>query len=376
MRLGLTPDQQLFQDNTRKFLDASVTPAQLRQWSGLAAGHPSEWWHHGAQLGCTSPLVPESAGGGSVSGAPLADLALVAHEWGRHAAPGPLIATNLAAYCLGRHTDAPNSPLDALLNGEATIAWVRLPDPNRTGAGLTAVVDDSDLVVDGEAPVVEGAADADWLLVTGGETIALLAVGSPSATASTDAGPTPEVVISRLEGIDLNRRWARVAFHQARVPVIAGAGPGADRLLDLAVCLQQAESVGAMEVAFEMTMEWVTHRYSFGRPLGSYQEIKHRLADMRMWLDASAAITVAAIDAWDQDRSEASELASAAKAYVGRYGPELVQDCVQIHGGIGVTFDHDLHLYLRRVSAGVPAYGTPAEHQRRLAGIVARRAAA
>ena len=373
MRLGLTPDQEFFQDNTRKFLDASVGPAQLREWSGLPAGHPSDWWRRGAELGWTSPLVPEASGGGTVSGAPLADLALIAHEWGRHAAPGPLIATNVAAYCLGRAEGVDQSGiLSSLLSGEATAAWVRAGSGDAGEAVLRVETEGDQLVLDGEAGAVEGAADADWLLVTAGEQVGLLAL-----TADAIEGPgTSGLTVRRREGIDLNRRWARVRFDGVRVPRLPGTGPVGPRLLDLALCLQQAESVGAMEVAFGMTMEWVTHRYSFGRPLGSYQEIKHRLADMRMWLDASAAITVAAIDAWDQDRPDASELAAAAKAYVGHHGPELVQDCVQIHGGIGVTFDHDLHLYLRRVAAGAPAYGTPAQHRRRLAGIVARRAAA
>jgi alkylation response protein AidB-like acyl-CoA dehydrogenase len=374
VRLGLTPDQELFQANSRKFLDASVSPAQLREWASLPAGHPAEWWRQGAELGWTSPLVPESSGGGTVSGAPLADLALVAHEWGRHAAPGAFIATNVAAYCLGQRAGGHDAPgaLPSLLSGEATAAWVRAGAGQLGEATLRVQTEGDHLVLDGVAEAVEGAADTDWLMVTWDEQVGLLRL-----TASEAGGPPPAgVTVSRREGIDLNRRWARVGFDRVHVPLLSGTEPVVPRLLDLALCLQQAESVGAMEVAFDMTMEWVTHRYSFGRPLGSYQEIKHRLADMRMWLDASAAITVAAIDAWDRDRPDASELAAAAKAYVGHHGPELVQDCVQIHGGIGVTFDHDLHLFLRRVAAGAPAYGTPAQHRRRLAGMVARRAAA
>ena len=154
--------------------------------------------------------------------------------------------------------------------------------------------------------------------------------------------------------------------------MITGAGPAADRLLDLAVCLQQAESVGAMEVAFEMTMEWVTHRYSFGRPLGSYQEIKHRMADLVTWLEAGHAISDAAIVALDGGERNADELVSAAAAFTGHYGGELLQDCVQIHGGIGVTFEHDLHLFLRRVTVNRATYGTPREHRQHLGRLVTK----
>ena len=139
--------------------------------------------------------------------------------------------------------------------------------------------------------------------------------------------------------------------------------PGDRVAPDLAVVIQLAEMVGAMQWAFDTTLDWAFNRYSFGRPLASYQEIKHRFADMKMWLEASYAITDAAARARRGRRAAtARALVSAGKSYVGRYGAELIQDCVQLHGGIGVTFDHDLHLYLRRVTTDMPTYGSPAEH--------------
>jgi alkylation response protein AidB-like acyl-CoA dehydrogenase len=113
-------------------------------------------------------------------------------------------------------------------------------------------------------------------------------------------------------------------------------------------------------------VEWALNRYSFGRPLGSYQEIKHRFADMKLWLEASHAICDGAVRAVAEGTPDAWDLLSAGKAYVGHYGIELLQDCVQIHGGIGVTFDHDLHLYLRRATLGSRLYGSVAEHRERL----------
>ncbi len=129
-----------------------------------------------------------------------------------------------------------------------------------------------------------------------------------------------------------------------------------------------AESVGAMQTAFDMTVEWAFDRYSFGRPLASYQELKHRFADMKTWLEASHAISDAAAAAVAAGSPDAAELVSAAKAFIGQYGSELMQDCVQMHGGIGVTFEHDLHLYLRRHtvdrSALRHARRSPAPHRR------------
>jgi alkylation response protein AidB-like acyl-CoA dehydrogenase len=145
------------------------------------------------------------------------------------------------------------------------------------------------------------------------------------------------------------------------------ADPEVERQLLHAIAVANAEAIGAMEVAFELTVEWAFDRYSFGRPLASYQELKHRFADMKTWLESSHAIGDAAVAAITGGRVEAVELASAAKAYIGHYGSELMQDCVQIHGGIGVTFEHDLHLYLRRHTVDRNLYGTPADHRRRIA---------
>ena len=97
---------------------------------------------------------------------------------------------------------------------------------------------------------------------------------------------------------------------------------------------------------------------------------------MKLWLEASLAITAQAADAVDRDLPNRSELVSAAKFYVGRYGVELMQDCVQLHGGIGVTFDHDLHLFLRRVATNTPLFGTPGQHAARLTDILGARGAA
>ena len=102
----------------------------------------------------------------------------------------------------------------------------------------------------------------------------------------------------------------------------------------------------------------------------SYQALKHRFADMKMWLEAAHAASDAAADAVSAGAGDAAARASAAKAYTGDYGAELAQDCVQLHGGIGVTFEHDLHLYLRRITLDRVLYGTPADHRQRLATLL------
>ena len=149
-------------------------------------------------------------------------------------------------------------------------------------------------------------------------------------------------------------------------------GDEVERQLQLALVIAASESVGSMQTALAMTIEWAFDRYTFGRPLASYQELKHRFADMKMWLEASHAVTDAAATAVASRSPGSDVLVSAAKAYVDDYGAELIQDCIQIHGGIGLTFEHDLHLYLRRHTVNRALYGTSTEHRQRITGIVER----
>jgi alkylation response protein AidB-like acyl-CoA dehydrogenase len=224
------------------------------------------------------------------------------------------------------------------------------------------------VVLNGTKSPVESAAQADHLLVTARE-----GGGVSHYLVPADA---PGITVTALKGVDMTRRFATVGFDGVRVPAAAAVGePGQGQaslawLSDLAVVMQLGEMVGAMQWGFDTTLDWTFNRYSFGRPLASYQEIKHRFADMKLWLEASYAITDVAARALDADDENRPAVVSAAKSYVGRNGGELLQDCVQMHGGIGVTFDHDLHLFLRRVTADIGLYGSPAQHEVRISRLL------
>ena len=225
--------------------------------------------------------------------------------------------------------------------------------------------DGDELVVDGVKRPVESATQASHLLVTGNTDGALTQVLVPAAATGVSIRP--------MEGVDLTRRFSEVRFDGVRLSADALVGEFShaaeqvERQLQLAVVMTTAQSVGAMQVAFDMTVEWAFDRFSFGRALASYQALKHRFADMKTGLEASHAIADAAALAVSEGSDEAADLASAAKAYIGDTGSELMHDCVQLHGGIGVTYEHDLHLYLRRHTTDRTLYGTPSEHRRRIA---------
>jgi alkylation response protein AidB-like acyl-CoA dehydrogenase len=368
MLLDPTPDQEFFRETTDRFLREQMPVGELRRLRDDPAGFSPDYWRRGAELGWTSLLVSEANGGGSISGAGIVDLTLVAHEFGRHAAPGPLVTTNIVASALDalaadRHADL----LGGIVAGTAIASWCAT-EPRDTPAGpalpVRIRVDGNQLVIDGSSRPVESAGAASHLLVTGADGESLTQVLVPVEA--------PGVRIEPLTTVDLTRRFSRVTFDDVRLPLDAALGE-VGRARDqvaaqrrLAAVIGCAESVGAMQAAFDMTVEWAFDRYSFGRPLASYQELKHRFADMKTWLEASHAIADEAAMAVAAGSSGAPELVGAAKSFIGDYGSELLQDCVQIHGGIGLTYEHDLHLFLRRHTVDRALYGTPASHRREI----------
>jgi alkylation response protein AidB-like acyl-CoA dehydrogenase len=139
--------------------------------------------------------------------------------------------------------------------------------------------------------------------------------------------------------------------------------------LQVALALQCAETVGAADRVFEFTIEYAQDRYAFGRPIASFQALKHRIADMLVWLEFSKSIADAAAQAVDRG-DDAERLVRVAKAYVADHCLDLIDDCVQINGGIGVTWEHDIHIYSRRAAVNRAVYGSPEEHKERIAALL------
>ncbi len=372
MNFEVTGDQQLLWETTSKFLESTVPTVTVRRLAEeQPAGYEADWWQKGAELGWVSMLVPEELGGGSISGHGLLDLVLVAEEMGRAVAPGPFLPCNVVAEAVARSgTDAQRKDvLPGLLAGETVGAWCLAAPAAGLDPGEAATVEarpgGGGLVLSGTTGPVEAAGQADWLLVT-----ARSAEGPVQALLPADA---PGIEVAPAHTLDLVRRFAQVRFDDVPLPPdsLLGrpetAADDAERQLRTAVVLQCAEMAGALARVLEFTVEYAFDRYSFGRPLASYQALKHRFADMKLWVEADFATADAAARAVDEDAANAGELVSVAKAYIGERGPGIVQDCVQLHGGIGTTWEHDIHLYLRRVVVDRSQLGTPADHRERVA---------
>jgi alkylation response protein AidB-like acyl-CoA dehydrogenase len=368
--IDLSEDQQLFRDTTARFIEARCPMETVRAMADDPLLRDSGVLRDAGELGWFALFVSEEFGGGTVSGSPLRDAVIVAEERGRRVQPGPFVATNVVAFALaqaGRQQQR-EAWLPLLARGDVTAAWAicdrsGLPVPG----ALRVRTRGTDLEVSGVAGLVSEAATAGLLLTTAlrdsGEVVQCLVPADASG-----------VEMTRLKGLDLTREFVDVRFNDVLVPedaVLETDDPQSllDRLIDMAATLSVAESVGAMSQLLELTVAYAKDRTAFGRPIGSFQALKHLLADASFLIEVSTAGLTAAAHAVGDRTPAASEVASIVKAYVGDAGVAVAQACQQTHGGIGFTWEHDLHFYLRRLAVDRVLYGDPSWHRERVCRI-------
>jgi alkylation response protein AidB-like acyl-CoA dehydrogenase len=374
-QLDLDADQILFTQTCQQFLEKEYPLPRVRAGIETAGGLDRSLWKREAELGWFGLLSPADLGGGGVAGNGVADSASVAAQLGRFLHPGPVLPTNVIAGAVARAGSPQQCAtlVPRLIEGTAVATWA-LGEPGWLwGDGEPSfrvrVAEDGGVVVSGAARYVQDATAADYLLVSGrrvgdGHDQATIQVLVPTGA--------PGVTVVPLRSLDLTRGLADVRLADVALPstsVVGDVEPTAARVahqFDLAVLLQSAETVGAAERVFEFTLQYARDRIAFGRPIGSYQAIKHRLADLLVWLEGAKATVAAAIGVLEADSDDGSHLVSVAAAYVKDIGPRLIQECVQLHGGIGLTWEHDIHLYLRRATTNGALLGTAATHRGRL----------
>ncbi len=377
MQFAYSEDQELLRDSTRRFLRDRCPIAAVRAGLDAPDRFDREVWRLGAALGWTAFLVPEQHGGGSLTDQPHVDLAAVAEELGRELYPGPVLATNVVADLLAREgsPELQQRYLASIVRGELSAAWcltssgsaelddiaVELTEgptgPDRSGAS-------TDLRLDGITRFVVGASVADLLLVCcAGPRGPALAIVVP---------PSEGLYVRAMRGIDITRDLCEVRFDDVAVPaanLVVGSGPAAaaiERALQLATVVQSAEVVGAGEALLERTVQYAKERVQFGRPIGSFQALKHRMADMLIELEGARAATRYAALALADNREDCDEAVAVAGSYVREAIAHLCGESLQLHGGVGFTWEHDTHLYLRRVKSEQALYGEPWWHRERL----------
>jgi alkylation response protein AidB-like acyl-CoA dehydrogenase len=368
----LTPEELMLAEAARAFLESRIPSARRRELSATPSGFDAEFWREAGKLGWLALLAPEDCGG--VGGDGVVAAAIVAEELGRALHSGPFLAVSVVIDALAREGSEEQRQVrvPSLVDGSAFAAWAIADGPGCWDAAsvrTTATSRGDGVVLVGTKRWVQDGQNASHLLVTcrddGGDVTQVLVPAD-----------APGVTITSLETMDLGRRLADVRLEEVVVGSdgIVGAGGSAAaavlRQLQLATVLQCAETVGATARVLEETVEYAKERIAFGRPIGSFQIIKHYLAEAATVVEAAQAATWAAVRCVAGELEDADRAVHVAKAFVGARCPHIVEECMQVMGGIAMTWEHDAHLFLRRVQSNRLLFGAPAWHADRLCDLV------
>jgi len=358
MTLILTDDELALADSVRRFVADRSPLTSLRQL--ISSGEPYDtdvWKQMTAQLGLAGLAIPEEYGG---AGAGLSALSVALVELGASLVASPLLGCVLAAEVLLRLDDAAakRELLPQIAEGEliATLALASSAGDHVTAAGAG----DGGVTLTGSVSPVLNGAEADVLLVPvagdAGPVICLVRADAAGLTRT------------RLTAIDHSRSLARVDLAATQARQLAGdAAAALSAAANLANLALASESVGAMKACLDMTSAYAKIRVAFGQPIGAFQAVKHRLADMeKSWELGNAALRDAA-RAGDEEPARFAAAASVARVLLADAYAEAAVDTVQLHGGIGFTWEHDAHLYFKNGLSNKVLLGGPGEQLDRLA---------
>ncbi|GAA4548405.1 acyl-CoA dehydrogenase family protein [Pseudonocardia xishanensis] len=360
MELDLTEDQQLVRETATRFIAERNPAERVREAIEKGIRLDAADLARRAELGWYATFVSEAFGGGSVSGVPMADAAILAEVRGAALQQDPFVEVNGAAAVLQAYGS--EAQRAALLPGIVS------------GTSLTAQVASGDGTWGGVARAVPG--PSEWhltarslLLPDCAEVEHILVVATDEATGREryfvvplDA---PGVDVSGLETLDPTQPLVAVTLSDVVVPrsAVVGTSGAVTYGRSVATALAVAETVGAMTQLLTMTCEYASQRVAFGRPIGSFQALKHLLADLSVVQESAEGVSAAATRSASSPTDHTAEVVSLAKLHLGERAVSFAQDCLQVFGGIGFTWEHDLHLYMRRLTASAALHGTTTFHR-------------
>jgi alkylation response protein AidB-like acyl-CoA dehydrogenase len=374
MAFVLTEEQQMLRDSALAFADEKLPIAQLRalRATGEPAGFDSAAWKEMVDLGFTGVVIPEQFGGSDFGHVGLGQ---VLEAQGRTLASTPLLSTGMigaSAFTLGGSDAQKAEYLPKIASGELITALAVDEHPHHDPANiaLAATRSGAGFTLNGEKRYVVDGAAAGVLIV------AARTSGKPGdrqgVTLFLVPGDAKGVACTALKTLDAHPA-ANISFADVAVGADAVLGPvdgGSDLLdaiLDRARIGLAAEMVGAADAAFEMTSEYLKVRKQFGQLIGSFQSLQHRAAIMFTDLELTRSCVAAALAALDEGANNIPELASLAKARAGETLHLVSNECVQMHGGIGMTDVHDSGLYMKRARVLEALYGSESFHRDRYA---------
>ncbi len=375
MDFGLSDDQELLRDSARDFLSRECPPSVVRQTAESPAGVSEALDRKIAGMGWTGMLVPESHGG---LGLGTLEMAVLLGEFGRAAVPGAFFSSSVLATSALAHAgnrDQKQEWLGELAAGRSTVTLALLEESDRLDpAGIRARATrlGSRYRLSGRKLFVPYAQSADLLLT------ACRTSGTDTAAGVTlflvDRG-APGITIRPLEMMDRTRRVYEVELRNVNVERdqvlgrVGGAWPILAGVLDLAAVGLAADALGGSERVLEMAVAYTKSREQFGRPIGSFQAMKHMAAEMVADVEPARSLLWYAAHAQDALPREASRAASMAKASLCEIYARSSNRAVQMHGGIGFTWEHDLHFWFKRAKWNELAFGDPSFHRERVASL-------
>lgn len=355
MHFGLTEEQDLLQQTVRDFAANELPPARLREIFETRDGHDPSLWSGMAEIGILGLMVPERFGGVDLS---LLDLALVFEVLGESALPGPFLGHALATLAVARGgSDVQREQwLPRLASGE-TLGTVALAEAGGRWepAAFTARADGGKVI-------------GSKLWVEHGEAADLLVVGVAGGGFVLVERDQPEVRSTFVDGVDRTRRLASIELAGARGEALAGDSDGvADLVRDAGCVLAAADAFGAAWKMIHMTVDYTLSREQFGTPLAQFQAVKHALANLATETEPMRGLYWYAAHAFDHIADEREESAAIAKAHITDRAVAVGRSAVELHGGIGFTWECDLQFWLKRAMFDRTWGGAPRLHRERLA---------
>jgi alkylation response protein AidB-like acyl-CoA dehydrogenase len=363
MDFGFSEEQEMLRTMARDFLAKECPSPWVRRMMDDERGMTDPVWDKMAALGWMGLILPEEHGG---SGLDFVDLVVVLEEMGRVVLPGPFFSTvvvGAVALREGGSAAQRETWLPRLARGELKVTLAHLEPSGRLGAdgiATTATPDGSGLRVDGTKLFVPDAVGADLLVV----------VARMPGSQDTDGvvlllvdAAADGVTVTPLKTMDQTRKLAEVRFEGVQVDgdrVLTerhGGWPLLQRIVDRGKVGLCAEMCGGAERVLEMSVEYAKVREQFGRPIGSFQAIQHKCANMLVEVESSKSVTYYAAWAVANDIAEAPLAAAMAKAYCSDAYRRTAGEGIQIHGGIGFTWEHDMHLYFKRAKSSEVTFG-------------------
>jgi alkylation response protein AidB-like acyl-CoA dehydrogenase len=359
MTLVFSPEQEELRRTVRSFLAAASPESEVRRLMETETGYdPATWARMGTELGLQGIHIPEEYGG---SGFSFVELCLILEEMGAALLSAPFLASAvLASTALLESGDeaAKKELLPGLASGETIGTLAYLGAEGRPDSRVTATRTDSGFVINGTKGFVLDGAAADLILVTAGGSLFAVAKDAVEATA--------------LPVMDQTRKQAQLRFTDAPGRLIGSEGTAdglLERVLQFACVAVVNESAGGARAVLDQAVSYAKERFQFGRQIGSFQAIKHKCANMLVDVEGSksAAYHAAELAASGASPDELAIAASLAKSYVGEAYYHAAAENIQIHGGIGFTWEHPAHLYFKRAKSSELLFGDPLSHRTLLA---------